>query len=136
MFTLGNNDKGVAAFNIKAKFQIPTDLLKVQVSSSLYEEGEIEYYKRYDAEPNGKIRSKDNKLYKFYESDIADPLLAVFVECSPSAEGQKVQFMKVMKGNQTEIRNIKSASAFPKERVSDWERSGLIEKAKQRLNLV
>ncbi len=96
------------------------------------EEGEIDYYRRYDNLPNGEIRMKGNKLFRFEDTDVIDPVLAVFLEVSPSAEGQQVKFVKRM-GAKGKMRatKIEAAVPFPEEKIKEWE--GLIEKAKLRM---
>lgn len=112
------------------------DIPPIVYDESEYEDGEIEYFRRYEEFPHGEIRVKGNKLYRFEENDVIDPLLAVFLECSPSAEGQLVKFIKTMgkKGKMKAI-NVKAATAFPDEKIKDWEKSGLIKKAKERLGI-
>ena len=106
------------------------------MSSAIYEEGEIEYFRRYEEIPHGEIRVKGNKLYRFDEEDVIDPVLAVFLECSPSAEGQKVKFIKTMgKRGNMKATNVSAAVPFPEEKIKDWERSGLIQKAKERMGV-
>ena len=116
----------------KSEIYIPP----IVYDESEYEDGEIEYFRRYEEFPHGEIRVKGNKLYRFEENDVIDPLLAVFLECSPSAEGQLVKFIKTMgkKGKMKAI-NVKAAVAFPDEKIKDWEKSGLIKKAKERLGI-
>ena len=104
--------------------------------SALSEEGEIEFFRRYDDVPSGQIRVKGNKFYTFYEEDVIDPLLAVFLEYSPSAEGQPVRFVKAMnKHGKINAVNVEASAPFPEERVKAWEKEGLIEKAKAHMGL-
>ena len=98
------------------------------------EVGEIDYYRRYEAIPHGIIRMKGNKLFRFDDIDVIDPILAVFLEVSPNAEGQAVKFIKKMMPNSIlKATNVEAAVPFPEEKVKDWEKSGLIQKAKERL---
>ena len=134
VFKLTQNPQGVAADDVREKN--PDKSLKVDMASALYEEGEIEFFRRYEEIPHGEIRVKGNKLYRFDESDVVDPLLAVFLECSPSAEGQPVKFIKAM-GNRGKMKatHVSASVPFPEEKIRDWERSGLIQKAKERLKI-
>ncbi|MBQ9419832.1 MAG: hypothetical protein IJU31_05575 [Synergistaceae bacterium] len=140
-FKIGENKHGAVADDVRAKEKIkltklPDDVLKVDMASALYEEGEIEFFRRYEEIPHGEIRVKGNKLYRFEESDVVDPVLAVFLECSPSAEGQKVRFVqKAGKRGKTVATNVAAAGPFPEEKVRDWEKSGLIQKAKERMGI-
>ena len=143
-FKIGSNEKGYVADDVREKkeqteqkTQSPEkDLLSINIASALSEEGEIEYYRRYEDVPHGKIRTKGNKLYTFYEEDVTDPALSVFLECSPSAEGQLVRFNKIEKGKKILIRNLEAAAPFPEERLNEWEKSGLLQKAKERMGLI
>ncbi len=143
-FKIGSNEKGYVADDVREKkeqteqkTQSPEkDLLSADIASAFSEEGEIEYYRRYEDVPHGKIRTKGNKLYTFYEEDVTDPALSVFLECSPSAEGQLVRFNKIEKGKKILIRNLEAAAPFPEERLNEWEKSGLLQKAKERMGLV
>lgn len=140
VFKLGNNNHGAVADDVREKGNIapklPDKVLKVDMISAIYEEGEIEFYRRYEEIPHGEIRVKGNKLYRFDEEDIADPVLAVFLECSPSAEGQKVKFIKkIGKRGNAMATQVSAAVPFPEEKLKDWERSGLIQKAKERMGI-
>ena len=140
IFKLGTNNHGAVADDVREKGNVapklPDEVLKVDMVSAIYEEGEIEYFRRYEAIPHGQIRVKGNKLYRFEEEDVIDPVLAVFLECSPSAEGQKVKFIKKTgkRGNETATQ-VSAAVPFPEEKLKDWERSGLIQKAKERMGI-
>ena len=93
------------------------------------EEGEIEFYRRYDSIPNGQIRIKGNKLFKFIDSDVVDPVLRVFLEITPNPEGQKVKFIRGMTSKEAvKATNIEVAVPFPDEKIKDWEKSGLLKK--------
>ncbi len=140
VFKFSSNQRGLAADDVREKGKtapkLPDDVLKVDMSSAIYEEGEIEYFRRYEEIPHGEIRVKGNKLYRFDEEDVIDPVLAVFLECSPSAEGQKVKFIKTMgKRGNMKATNVSAAVPFPEEKIKDWERSGLIQKAKERMGV-
>ena len=134
VFKLTQNPQGVAADDVREKK--PDKTLKIDMASAIYEEGEIEFFRRYEEIPHGEIRVKGNKLYRFDESDVVDPLLAVFLECSPSAEGQQVKFIKTM-GNRGKMKatHVSASVPFPEEKIHDWERSGLLQKAKERLKI-
>ena len=134
VFKLAQNSQGVAADDVREKN--PENVLKIDMAEALYEEGEIEFFRRYEEIPHGEIRVKGNKLYRFDETDVVDPYLAVFLECSPSAEGQPVKFMKTVgKRGQTKAVNVSALGEFPEDKVQEWEKSGLLEKAKQRLGI-
>ncbi len=134
VFKLTQNPQGVAADDVREKN--PDKTLKIDMASAIYEEGEIEFFRRYEEIPHGEIRVKGNKLYRFDESDVVDPFLAVFLECSPSAEGQQVKFIKTM-GNRGKMKatHVSASVPFPEEKIHDWERSGLLQKAKERLKI-
>lgn len=141
VFKLGKNKHGAVADDVREKANInlpklPENVLKVDMLSAVYEEGEIDYFRRYDGIPHGEIRVKGNVLYRFEESDVVDPVLSVFLECSPSAEGQKVRFVKVMgKRGKMQATQVSAAEPFPEEKLKDWEKSGLIQKAKERMGI-
>lgn len=141
VFKLGKNKHGAVADDVRDKANInmpkfPENVLKVDMLSAVYEEGEIEYFRRYDGIPHGEIRVKGNVLYRFEESDVVDPVLSVFLECSPSAEGQKVRFVKTMgKRGKMQATQISAAEPFPEEKLKEWEKSGLIQKAKERMGI-
>ena len=93
------------------------------------EEGEIEFYHRYDSIPHGQIRIKGNKLFKFVDSDVVDPLLRVFLEITPNPEGQKVKFIRGMTSKgAVKATHIEAAVPFPDEKIKEWEKSGLLKK--------
>ena len=133
-FKLGNNIEGPAAYDVREKTEeIPS--LSVDVMSVLSEEGEIDFFMRYNEPPFGKVRTKDSSLFTFNEKNITDPLLAVFLEVEPSAEGHPVRFTRSMNDNgKIQIQNVESAIPFPEEKVKAWENSGLVKKARERLN--
>ena len=140
VFKFSSNQRGLAADDVREKGntapKLPDEVLKVDMLQAVYEEGEIEYYRRYEEIPHGEIRVKGNKLYRFDEEDAVDPVLAVFLECSPSAEGQKVKFIKSMgKRGKMKATNVSASVPFPEEKLKDWERSGLIQKAKERMGI-
>lgn len=141
VFKLGENKHGAVADDVREKAKanmpkLPADVLKVDMFSAIYEEGEIEFFRRYEDVPYGEIRVKGNKLYRFYEDGVVDPALAVFLECSPSAEGQKVRFTLTNgKRGQKNATNISALEPFPDEKIKDWERSGLLQKAKERMGI-
>ena len=94
--------------------------------------GEIDYYSRYDNPPHGKIRIKGNKLFYFEDIDVIDPVLAVFLEVSPSAEGQAVKFTRYSDPRgRMKATNVEAATPFPDEKLKSW--ADLIEKAKKRM---
>ena len=134
-FRLGNNIEGPAAYDVKEKTESPS-AFTVDMKSALSEEGEIDFFMRYNDPPFGKIRAKDKTTYSFNEKNIIDPILAVFLEIEPSAEGHPVRFTKSMNENgKIQVQNVESAVPFPEERVRSWESSGMIQKAKDRLNI-
>lgn len=93
------------------------------------EEGEIDYYSRYATIPHGEIRMKGNTLLRFDYDDVIDPILNVFLEVSPSAEGQAVKFVKKTLANgKYKATNVEAAVPFPEERIKEWEKSGLLKK--------
>ena len=136
-FRLGNNVEGPAAFEVQEKRNKLSDtLLKIDMREALSEEGEIDFYRRHEDIPFGKVRTKDGKLYTFNESNIIDPVLAVFLEYTPSAEGHPVRFTKsFLDNNKVQIHNIESAVPFPEEKLKAWEEGGLIKKARERMNI-
>ena len=96
------------------------------------EVGEIDYYRRYENPPYGKIRIKGNKLFHFEDIDVIDPVLAVFLEVSPSAEGQAVKFIaNVNPKGRMRATKVEAAEPFPEEKLESWK--DLIEKAKKRM---
>ena len=133
-FKLGNNVEGPAAYDVKEKTETPS-ALSVDMMSALSEEGEIEFFMRYNDPPFGKVRAKDKTLYTFNAKNITDPALAVFLEVEPSAEGYPVRFTKSMnESGKIQIQNVESAIPFPEEKLKAWEDSGMIQKAKERLS--
>ncbi|MBQ7067739.1 MAG: hypothetical protein IJM82_01080 [Synergistaceae bacterium] len=137
-FKLGRNVEGPAAYEVREKTGSKSEgVLKVGMLSALSEEGEIDFYRRHDEIPFGKIRAKnDKKLYTFNEKNIIDPLLAVFLEYSPSAEGHPVRFTKSVHDNdKIQIHNVESAIPFPEDKIKAWEEEGLIQKTKERMQL-
>ena len=133
-FRLGNNIEGPAAYDVKEKTEeIPS--LSVEMMSALSEEGEIDFFMRYNEPPFGKVRTKDRNLFTFNEKNITDPLLAVFLEVEPSAEGHPVRFTRSMNDSgKIQIQNVESAVPFPEEKIKAWENSGLVKRARERLN--
>ncbi|MBQ6969134.1 MAG: hypothetical protein IJP85_02270 [Synergistaceae bacterium] len=136
-FRLGNNIEGPAAYDVKEKNDKIAGPLSVDVMSALSEEGEIDFFARYNTPPFGKIKAKSDKnTYSFNEKNITDPVLAVFLEVDPSPENHPVRFTKSMNTfGKVQIQNVVSAAPFPEEKVKAWEESGLIKKARERLNL-
>ena len=134
-FLLGNNVEGPAAYAVKERTEENIASLSVDMMSALSEEGEITYFDRYYVPPFGKIKPKNEKdEYTFNETNITDPLLAVYLEVDPSPEGHPVRFTRGMNSSgKVQIRNIESAVPFPEERVKAWD--GMIKKAEQRLNI-
>ena len=103
-----------------------------ETTENLNEIGEIDYYGRYDNPPHGKIRIKGNKLFYFEDIDVIDPVLAVFLEVSPSAEGQAVKFTRYSDPRgRMKATNVEAATPFPDEKLKSW--ADLIEKAKKRM---
>ncbi len=141
IFKLGKNKHGAVADDVRDKANVnlpklPESVLKVDMLSAIYEEGEIEFFRRYEEVPYGEIRVKGNKLYRFEDTDVVDPILAVFLECSPSAEGLKVRFIKTMGARgKMKATQISASEPFPDEKLKDWEKSGLIQKAKERMGI-
>ena len=134
-FRLGNNIEGPAAYDVKERTESPS-AFTVDMKSALSEEGEIDFFMRYNEPPFGKIRARDKATYSFNEKNIIDPALAVFLEIEPSAEGHPVRFTKSMNENgKVQVQNVESAVPFPEERLKSWESSGMIQKAKERLNI-
>ncbi|MBQ3586563.1 MAG: hypothetical protein II964_07590 [Synergistaceae bacterium] len=133
-FRLGNNIEGPAAYDVREKTEeVPS--LSVDVMSVLSEEGEIDFFMRYNDPPFGKVRTKDGTLFTFNEKNIIDPFLAVFLEVEPSAEGHTVRFTRSINDNgKIQIQNVESAIPFPEEKIKAWENSGLVKKARERLN--
>lgn len=135
-FRLGNNVEGPAAYDVREKTEEAPSALSVDMRSALSEEGEIDFFMRYNDPPFGKVRAKDKSLYTFNEKNIIDPVLAVFLEVEPSAEGHPVRFTKSISDNgKVQIQNVESAVPFPPEKVKAWETSGMIRKAQERLNV-
>ncbi len=134
-FRVGNNGRGAAAYAIQSRGTEAAQVFKADVFSALSEEGVIEFYARHSTPPFGKVRTKDKTLCTFNEYNVKDPLLAVFLEYSPSVEGHPVRFIRGrnMSGNM-QIQNIVSSIPFPEEKVQSWEREGLVKKAKERIN--
>ena len=134
-FRLGNNTLGPAAFDVREKNYDIENVLKVDMQSALSEEGEIDFYRRHDDIPFGKVRTKTGELFTFNENNVSDPLLMVFLEYSPSAEGHPVRFTRGVLNDKIQIHNIESAVPFPDDKVKAWTDGGLIEKAKIKMNL-
>ena len=136
-FKLGNNIEGPAAYDVKEKNDKIAGPLSVDVMSALSEEGEIDFFARYNTPPFGKIKAKgDKNTYSFNEKNITDPVLAVFLEVDPSPENHPVRFTKSINNfGKIQVQNVVSAVPFPEEKVKAWEESGLIKKAKERLHL-
>ena len=67
VFKIGTNQHGAVADDVREKGNIapklPDDVLKVDILQTVYDEGEIEYFRRYEEIPHGEIRVKGNKLY-------------------------------------------------------------------------
>ena len=137
-FKLGNNVEGPAAFAVMEKDNDESvKALSVDMMAALSEEGEIDFFMRYNEPPFGKVIAKDKKLYTFNENNITDPLLSVFLEVEPSPEGHPVRFTRSINDNgKVQIQNIESAVPFPDDKVKAWEESGLVEKARERLGLL
>lgn len=137
-FLLGNNVEGPAAFAVREKSNDTNDsALAIDMMSALAEEGEIDFFMRYNEPPFGKVIGKDKRLYTFNEKNITDPLLAVFLEVNPSPSGHPVRFIRgITDSGKVQIQNVESAVPFPEDKVKAWEESGLIQKARERLNLV
>lgn len=136
-FLLGNNVEGPAAYDVKEKTNDKSRAsLSVDMMSALSEEGEIDFFMRYNEPPFGKVLAKDKKLYTFNEKNITDPLLAVFLEVEPSPESHPVRFTRSINENgKVQIQNVESAVPFPEDKVKAWEESGLVKKARERLHL-
>ena len=135
-FKLGKNVEGPAAYEVREKTVSKSEgVLKIGMLSALSEEGEIDFFRRHDDIPFGKVRAKnDNKLYTFNEKNINDPLLAVFLEYSPNPEGHPVRFTRSVHDNdKIQIHNLESAIPFPEDKIKAWENEGLIKKAKEKI---
>ena len=140
IFKLIRKQDGVAADdvrkdpNAKDNLQVAiADIIAHQTDAEPLEEtGEIDYYRRYENPPYGKIRIAGNQLFHFEDIDVIDPVLAVFLEVSPSAEGQAVKFIRKA-GSRGRIRatNVEAATPFPDDKLESWK--DLIEKAKKRM---
>lgn len=102
-----------------------------------YEEGEIDFFERYRNPPYGELITKGNVTCYFNDTDVVDPLLSVFLETTPNPADVKVKFIKTKQGSKDKKHAVKleAVDAFPEDRVKEWEKSGLIEKAKERLKL-
>ena len=134
-FKLGNNIEGPAAYDVKEKTE-QAAAFAVDMMSALSEEGEIEFFRRYNDPPFGKVRAKNNTLYTFNENNISDPMLAVFLEVEPSAEGHPVRFTKSINDNgKVQIQNVESSVPFPEDKVKAWDTSGLLDKARGRIKV-
>ncbi len=155
VFKLKENQNGIAADDVREIVTETQDNVKDDKSQEItaqdnsekssvkviqeeipqfFDEGEIEYFRRYDEIPHGEIRVKGNKLFRFDEADVIDPLLAVFLECSPSAEGQPVKFVKTMNSKgRMRATHVKSSVPFPEDKIKDWKKSGLLKKAEERI---
>lgn len=133
-FRLGNNVEGPAAYEVKEKTEAPS-MFVADMKSALSEEGEIEFFLRYNDPPFGKVRDKSGNLFTFNDKNITDPALAVFLELEPSAEGHPVRFTKSMTDSgKIQIQNVESSIPFPEDKVKAWDSSGMIEKAREKLN--
>lgn len=137
VFRLGNNVEGPAAFDVREKTEDHAEkMFPFDMMSLLSEEGTIDFFMRYNDPPFGKIQGSDKKLYTFNEKNIIDPLLAVFLECEPSPEGHPVKFTRsINEGDKIQIQNVESAVEFPEDKIRAWENSGLVQKARERLNI-
>jgi len=134
-FKLGSNNYGPAASEVREKSDIDT-VLKINMQSALAEEGKIDFYRRHDAIPFGKIRAKSGEVFTFNELNISDPLLMVFLEYSPSAEGLPVRFTRSSLDNEkVQIHKVEAAEPFPDDKIKAWQEGGLIEKAREKMNL-
>ena len=71
-------------------------------------------------------------MFYFEDIDVIDPVLAVFLEVSPSAEGQAVKFTRYSDPRgRMKATNVEAATPFPDEKLKSW--ADLIEKAKKRM---
>ena len=140
VFKLIRKQDGVAADDVR-KDPNAKDNLHVAIADIIAhqtdaepqpENGEIDYYRRYENPPYGKIRIAGNQLFHFEDIDVIDPVLAVFLEVSPSAEGQAVKFIRKA-GSKGRVRatNVEAATPFPDDKLESWK--DLIEKAKKRM---
>lgn len=140
VFKLIRKQDGVAADDVR-KDPNAKDNLQVAIADIIAhqadaepqpETGEIDYYRRYENPPYGKIRIAGNQLFHFEDIDVIDPVLAVFLEVSPSAEGQAVKFIrKAGSKGRTRATNVEAAAPFPDDKLESWK--DLIEKAKKRM---
>ncbi|MBQ9419546.1 MAG: hypothetical protein IJU31_04125, partial [Synergistaceae bacterium] len=134
-FRLGNNTLGPAVFDVREKNYDIENVLKVDMQSALAEEGEIDFYRRHDDIPFGRLRSKSGEQFTFNESNISDPLLMVFLEYTPSVDGHPVRFTRGVLNEKVQVHNIESAVPFPEDKIKAWQNGGLIEKAKIKMNI-
>ena len=135
-FKLGRNLLGPAAYEVREKNYDIDAVLKINMQSALAEEGVIDFFRRHDEIPFGKVRIKDGQLFTFNETNVSDPLLMVFLEYSPSAEGHPVRFTRsVLDNDKIQIHNVESAVPFPEDKIKAWQDEGLIEKAREKMNL-
>ena len=135
-FKLGSNTLGPAAYDVREKNYNIENVLKVDMQSALSEEGKIDFFMRHNDIPFGKIRNSNGEVFTFNENNISDPLLLIFLEYSPSAEGHPVRFTRgVLNNDKVQIHNIESAVPFPEDKIKAWRDGGLIEKAKIRMNI-
>ncbi|MBR6901395.1 MAG: hypothetical protein IKN30_04990 [Synergistaceae bacterium] len=134
-FKLGHNSLGPAAFDVREKNYDIENVLKVDMQSALAEEGTIDFFRRHDDIPFGKVRTKSGELFTFNENNISDPLLMVFLEYSPSAEGLPVRFTRgILNNEKVQIHNLEAAVPFPEDKIKAWQKGGLIDKARKRVN--
>ena len=132
LFRLGIKEDGrIAAYDVRAKFSQPQ--ADISDKPSAVEYGEVEFFDKFEL--FGKIRKPDGSRYSFNMGNIADPYLAVFLEYTPKSEGHPVKFIRTVTVNgRTQIDDIASASEFPADKIKAWEREGLLQKAKERVN--
>ena len=128
-----SNEKKESSEPVKAVENVPA----LPEKELPYEEGEIDFFERYRNPPYGELITKGNVTCYFNDTDVVDPLLSVFLETTPNPADVKVKFIKTKQGSKDKKHAVKleAVDAFPEDRVKEWEKSGLIEKAKERLKL-
>ena len=115
-FKIGCNQRGPAAY------EICEDSIKIDLSLAAAEEGEIEFFNRYnDPIPFGKIRIKDGSLFTFNIDNVKDNGLKAFLEHEPSPKGHRVLFNRTINDKGViQITNIRSAEPFSEEQLKKW----------------
>ena len=129
-FRLGIKDDGrISAYDVKASCPLPE---AKPVPDGMEEDGKIESFDK--VKMTGRIiSSSDGSKYGFEVSGVADPLLYVFLVYDPKVGGHPVTFVRTfVKNGQVQAEDIVSAAAaFPDEKLSNWERAGVLDKARK-----